>query len=229
MSIYQIVNSQPGIIKFADENHKYTVDDVVYTSVTTVIKSYFKPFNAEKVSSEIAENGEYTQQELLNNWKMAGASGTVLHADIEYYLLNGKQPVPCHPDFYRFLKFWYDKKFTTSTFTWYPEYRVYDSDSLIAGTIDCLLCNPDGDFIILDWKRSKNIRMESYDGLYGKPPYDTMQDCNYSHYSLQLNYYRAILQKKYNVKRCLGMFLIVFKPGLHDYKIVNVNTININL
>lgn len=229
MNVYVIVNRQAGIIKFIDTGHKYTVDGVLYTSVTTTIKSYFKPFETEKVANEISQNGEYTQEELLNEWKLSGKSGTSFHGSVEYYLLNGKQSVPSHPDFYRFMKFWNEMKFSTSTFAWYPECRVFDSDAKIAGTIDCLLCNPTGDFVILDWKRCRNIWMESYEGLKGKPPYDKMEDCNYTHYSLQLNYYRTILQKNYNVKRCLGMYLVMFRPGVNDYKIIPVNTINVTI
>jgi hypothetical protein len=50
-----------------------------------------------------------------------------------------------------------------------------------------------------------------------------MEDCNYSHYSLQLNVYRRILQEKYNMK-ITKLALVVLHPDnpYENYEVIDV-------
>ena len=54
----------------------------------------------------------------------------------------------------------------------------------------------EGNIIIVDWKRSEDIRFEN-DRCPLKPPLQHLTDCNYWLYSLQLNVYRYILETEY--------------------------------
>jgi hypothetical protein len=55
-----------------------------------------------------------------------------------------------------------------------------------------------------------------------------MDDCNYTHYSLQLNMYRIILERKYGFK-IRDMYLIFMHKNLSDnYVKVEVETIDID-
>jgi hypothetical protein len=53
-------------------------------------------------------------------------------------------------------------------------------------------------------------------------PAETMEDCNYYHYSLQLNSYKWLLQKSYGVK-IREMFLVVLHPDQENYIKVPIN------
>ena len=54
-----------------------------------------------------------------------------------------------------------------------------------------------------------------------KPPLDHLPDCNYYHYSLQLNIYRAILESEYNY--CVsGMFLGIVHPLSESYQCIEI-------
>jgi ATP-dependent exoDNAse (exonuclease V) beta subunit len=85
----------------------------------------------------------------------------------------------------------------------YPEKLLFSSKHLIAGTAD-MIVERDGEFSIMDWKTNKSIDMNSwcnpktkeYKMMLGTC-YE-MQDCNYSHYSLQLNIYAYLLGKPIN-------------------------------
>jgi len=73
--------------------------------------------------------------------------------------------------------------------------------------------------VLLDWKFAKNIndccfeRFEGKPPVYGYGPCQFLENCNYVHYSLQLNLYKYILEKHYHyyVKK---MMLIQFHNSL---------------
>ena len=64
---------------------------------------------------------------------------------------------------------------------------------------------------IYDWKRSKEIKkFNSFSN--GNPPVEHLPDCNYWHYSLQLNTYKYMLEKNYG-ERVVGMYLVCLHPN----------------
>jgi len=69
--------------------------------------------------------------------------------------------------------------------------------------------------VIVDWKRSKEIKRTAYNQV-GKGPLSMVPDCNFYHYSLQLNLYRWILEKQYG-KSIVGMYLVVVHPNQGTY------------
>lgn len=124
-------------------------------------------------------------------------------------------------EFSLFLKFWKELKMGSPTFKAYrTEWLVYDEAKRIAGSIDFTLVNDNGDIIIFDWKRSKEIKKSN---LYqkGLKIFAHLDDCNYNHYCLQLNIYRHILETDYG-KKVVGMFLIVLHPNNNDYIFIRV-------
>lgn len=274
------VTTQEGTLVFDETDGKH--DYILYTSsgsrkltsVTTVIKSFFQPFDqdaiAEKVVSSVNNWDDKTEPGVTASWNNAGDQGKQLHLEIEHFLIDGRVNDPPHEDFYRFRMFW-DSSFgkmnpisanysnshhqtslsekanqiltyhnnlhhkpsssQLKNFAYFPEFKVFDSQVGISGTMDCLLAKPTGEIIILDWKRSRLIRERSFkDPLdlpkMGKYPFDKFEDCNYSHYALQLNFYRMLLERYYTINNrkpvCIGMFLVVFSPGLAGYETYNV-------
>jgi len=94
---------------------------------------------------------------------------------------------------------------------------------------------------IYDWKRTLGIKKTNpfKQGFY---PFQDMDDVNFNHYSLQLNMYKYILEKNYNIEIesmnlvCLhpsnDSFIIEPVPNLQyriqrmlDYYILNKNDI----
>jgi hypothetical protein len=67
--------------------------------------------------------------------------------------------------------------------------------------------NPDGTLSIYDWKRSKEIsKVNNWNKYALNPLICHMHDTNFWHYALQLNTYKAILERKYGktvTKLCL--------------------------
>jgi ATP-dependent exoDNAse (exonuclease V) beta subunit len=106
------------------------------------------------------------------------------------------------------------------------EWIVFDEDVKISGSIDMVFENPDGTCQIYDWKRIKEI---SYQDSWSNKMAKTesikhLPDTNFWHYSLQLNTYREILERKYN-KVITDMYLVCMHPEnpLKNYERIQVH------
>ncbi len=58
---------------------------------------------------------------------------------------------------------------------------MFNEQCGIAGTVDLLIVNTRGEVIILDWKRSKEIKFDNRFGR-GKEIFSSLPDCNHTHY-----------------------------------------------
>jgi hypothetical protein len=87
------------------------------------------------------------------------------------------------------------------------EWMIFDEDLKLAGSIDMVYENPDGTLSIYDWKRSKDIsKINNWNNFATNKLICHMPDTNFWHYTLQLNTYKTILERKYNkvvTKLCL--------------------------
>jgi ATP-dependent DNA helicase PIF1 len=223
-------------IKFQPKGHKYWIDgdDTDVVSATTYIKSFFSEFDTDKIVTGILKKHEYTNDpdykyykmdpEIIKNiWEKnrneSSGKGTDLHKDIEDFY-NNICPENDSVEFQYFLNFYNDHNEKYEIYR--TEFLVFSEELKITGSIDALFQNvDDGTFAIFDWKRSKEINMESYNNKKGKYPFDHVLDCNYYHYSLQLNLYRIILEKFYNIP-IKELFLVILHPNQSNYSKMNV-------
>lgn len=230
------------LISFDEENHVYTIKNIKIKpiSVTTLIHKYFPVFNADNVINKIKKgcnpvNSKYTNlsdDDIKKLWKdnadEASHRGTIMHKNIENFLTKNTTTHPITKEFNMFINFWELLKKTYIDFNFYKsEWVIYDDDALIAGSIDCVLKNSKtGELIIIDWKRSKEIK---YNNIYqqGYKPFENFPDCNFSHYSLQLNFYRHILETKYKEKVAI-MILVILHPLQDNFMCINVDKIHLD-
>ena len=149
------------------------------------------------------------QQGILDEWdrknKEACERGTKIHADIE----NSFYKNPKNISLKKFNiggKFECKKDYTDLDLEYgvYPEYLVYrESDDKvlrIAGQVD-LIVKSGNNIWIIDHKSNSKIDLKSgFDSntrssVKMKYPLNTLDDCNYNHYALQLSTYAWMLQK----------------------------------
>lgn len=196
-------------IFFDEPSHKYTTRKVSeMTSVTTFIKSFFGEFDADLVIGRMQRFGSFarkypgmTAEEVKASWKekgtLAAKTGTKLHRYIELFI-NGEQDgdvegidieVGMFQDWFANLS----PKYTPFRTEWI----IYDEDLKIAGTIDMLFKIKEKRVAIFDWKCSKEIKFKNSERA--KFPLAHIDDCNFSHYSLQLNLYKFLLEKNYDL------------------------------
>lgn len=232
---------QDELIQFNEAEHIYSVDGIdKLTSVSNVVGSFFKEFDAIYWSMRKCCNNPIEAAKLRDEWtskgQKASQAGTFLHKQIEDFLngrfdgemeciveyigeyIHMREQVNISKEWNYFLKFKEQTPFTPFRTEW----RVFDADARIAGTIDLVCACDDGTYEIYDWKRSNKINPFEHNrfqsGLNGL---EHLTDTTYIHYCLQQNLYRYILQKNYgiNIKR---MNLVVLHPELNDYEIVSI-------
>lgn len=214
-------------IKFQDEGHKYWIngDNKNVISVTEFYKKFFPEFETKSdeiinaiINSEKYKDPDYkyhnmSAEAIKKSWKNIGNEasdlGKQLHKDIEDFYNSREEHFENDNEIVskQFAQFYEDHKHIKIYRT---EWLVFVEKLKLAGAIDAVFKNEDGTYSIYDWKRSKEIKYESEDD--GKYPFEHLPNVNFSHYSLQLNIYREILEKYYDF-RIKDMFIIVFHPN----------------
>jgi ATP-dependent exoDNAse (exonuclease V) beta subunit len=217
-------------IVFDEEPHIYYVDGKpIQISVTTLVHEFFSKFDADLIISKMMNGKNWNKSKyfgmtpatIKKQWTDAGSDathhGTIMHKAIESFYNNEQVNDINHvntPEYKQFEKFDVDHK--TKLKAYRTEWVVYNEDYNLAGSIDMVFENlDDGTFSIYDWKRSKEIKTTNYFAK-GIGLMRSFPDCNYVHYSLQLNIYKHILEKKYG-KFVRDMFLVVMHPTMKTY------------
>jgi hypothetical protein len=223
-------------ITFQENGHIYNIKgDKYYKSCTTWVKSFFEKFDADKIIDRMMAKPDWntskyygmTKDEIKQMWNSNGSSaasyGTNMHKFIEDYY-NGLNPTSECIEKQYFLNFYEDHKHLEPYRT---EMMIYNEDIKVCGSVDMLFRNEDGSLSIYDWKFSKEIQYENNFGKKALSPMEHLDDCNYMHYSLQLNVYRYILEQKYGYK-IKDMYLIFMHQNLGDnYVKVEVDRMDI--
>ena len=218
-------------ISFQDEGHIYTIDgDTDFMSVTTWIHKHFKPFDADKIIQGMMARKSWsksryfgqTPEQIKASWDTnrdeAATAGTKLHYDIECYY-NG-----CHQDndsveYKYFLNF---ARKNDGLVPFRTEWLIWDKELQFAGSIDMVFFKPNGSLMIYDWKRSKGIEKGNGWGDFATTEcISHLPDSNYWHYSLQLNTYKALVERNYGYK-VSDMMLVCFHPNHKDYQVFAV-------
>ena len=144
-------------------------------------------------------------------------SGTWMHWTFEAWL--NRIPVPEESAEMRmFLQFIRSLDGLTAFRT---EWMIYSEPLRLAGSIDFVAKDQNGDLVIFDWKRSKGLR-----GKYSSPwrqmtgPLSRLDDCAGMHYRLQLNAYKYILESCYDC-RIVGMYVVCTHPDNGDEAFVD--------
>ena len=236
-----IVFEQDGKLSFNEEEHRYSLDGVgEFKSVSNIVAMFFREFDAVGISLRKCGGDEIEAARLREAWESKGAiasqAGTFLHKQIEDYL-NGKQ-VPdllcdvsyegCYVrlkeriDISREWSFFKSFERNTDFVPFRTEWRIYDADARMAGTLDFVCECSDGTYEIYDWKRSNKIDpTERNPWANGMNGLEHLTDTAYSHYCLQQNLYRYMLEKNYGIK-VSRMNLVVLHPELPAYRVVPI-------
>lgn len=231
MTVLEKINAhtRDANIVFDEGPHTYTLkgSPITFTSVTTLIHHQFEQFNAEKILDRIFSKNPLpekykgkTRESLKAEWEdnrdKAATAGTEMHQNIEDYF-NGKSIDNDSVEWQYFLKFHTDNVHLKPYRT---EWVVYDEDISLAGSIDMVAQNPDGTLTIYDWKRSREItKTNGFNKFSINPAIEHLPDSNFWHYSLQLNTYKAILERKYD-KTVKELFLVCLHPNQKSYQVL---------
>jgi len=220
-------------VVFDEEHHRYYIDGRVRAprSVTQLVHEVAQEFDAPAAIVAMrrgrnwsrrrreflhADGTEMTDLEIAARWSENGrvqsSRGTLMHFQIEQFLNGAVVEEPHSPEFAMFHRFREDFMIARGLEPLRTELSLFHCGLQAAGQADLIARDAEtGRIVILDWKRSKEIKFKNpYQKL--KPPLDHLPDCNYSLYCLQLNVYRYILESEYGLS-VSGMFLAVFHPN----------------
>mmetsp|Transcript_2427 Transcript_2427/g.4064 ORF Transcript_2427/g.4064 Transcript_2427/m.4064 type:complete len:420 (-) Transcript_2427:87-1346(-) len=99
------------------------------------------------------------------------------------------------------------------------EMNVWSEELQLAGQLDALFCDTADDmaYVLVDWKRCKDLREEGFRNKRGCGPFNQISDSNLGHYYVQVNMYAALLRRHYgiHVKR---MLLVQLHPNFPSYR-----------
>ena len=220
-----------------------------YTSVTTWIHTHFPKFNEDEVIFNMMNGKNWKEghkywgltgeqiKEMWNSLRInASGLGTAIHYESECFMNNTSIPYPyTHKELYdtsmltssknNSVEWEYFMNYVKDTAHMKPyrtEWTIYDEELKIAGSIDMVYKKTNGTLAIYDWKRSKDItKTNNFNKFATTECICHVPDSNFWHYTLQLNTYAAILERKYNVK-ISDLYLVQLHPNLTCYELIKV-------
>jgi ATP-dependent exoDNAse (exonuclease V) beta subunit len=225
-------------IVFDEPTHIYTVNGTYegYISVTGFLHHFFPHFDPRATIAKMRKSPKFktgpyanmTDDEIVAKWensgKEASGAGTAMHLAIEQYLNDAEEvivpEVKDTVEWRQFQEFWDKHGWDLEPYR--TEWEVWVEEIKLAGSLDMVFRRKsDGRYLIYDWKRSKEIKFENSWGT-GYGPVSHLPDCNYWHYTLQLNVYKWVLEKYYGLD-IADMYLVICHPNATTYKRLRLN------
>ena len=236
-------------IQFREDTHEYFVDGQRAPWSGTTFSHYCeRAFDADAVLARMlrkpgwargkghvrADGSEMDAEEIKRAWIDNGTvqsrRGTLLHWQIECHFSGHEVAEPHSPEFQMLLHF--ERAFMDSLglVPWRVEMNLFHCGLRLAGQADLVCRDPGGKLVIIDWKRSREIRELTFSQERGTTPRaDEMQRAPLAHlpntnrytYNLQLNTYRHMLETEYGLE-VSGMYMVILHPsqdGPHVYEV----------
>lgn len=187
-------------IIFEEASHLYSIKeqpDINFTSGTTFLHHFTPEFDRESISLKYAKKNKLNQSDVLQQWedkaKTSRENGTAVHSFLED-MFYGKTVMFSKNEKVRSMQKIGIQLFSelNSKYSMYESEKIVaDIDNKIAGMID-LICKKNDKIIIMDYKTNESIK---YDNKFQimKFPLQKLQDCNFNHYTLQMNIYQNIM------------------------------------
>ena len=212
-------------------NPSFNIKDLETTrfkGVTRFCHGIFPEFDTEKILDNIFSKDplpekykNYTRESLKAEWENnrieTADLGTKLHESIEYFY---NDDLSKHNDSIEWTYFENFHKNNPDLKPYRTEWMVYDEDLQIKGIIDMVFINDDGSLSIYDWKRCKSIdKTNGFNQWCLHPDLNYIPHSNFWHYSFQLNVYKKILERKYDVK-VKDLYLVCFHRNNKNYQLI---------
>lgn len=215
------INSQ---IKFDEKNHIYypkkdPSGNSDYISVTTLIEEFFPYFDVDAYIKKQMEVTGKRKEEIEKELTEPSERGTAMHAEIEK-CLKGESFDSSSKELQMFKRF-YDDCIIPQNLSFFAAEKVIElPEHNIAGTVDALFKKPNGDYVMIDWKRSKHLIIDGYPRKYGfgrgLSVLSHLDNSSYYKYEMQQSFYKYILEKRYKM-RISSMILVVLYPTYDNY------------
>ena len=227
-----------GRLRFDAAAHIYYHDGrPVPRSVTALLKSYSTDFDAQRAAESLLaspawpwrraayeQRGEpATVDSVVALWTRNGevqrARGQLLHFQADQLCQGRAIEEPWSPELQQ-ARGVLAAVASLGLRPFRSEVSIYHAGLRVAGQPDLLLTDEAGTLSVLDWKRIRALNLDCrFRSL--RAPLEHLPDCNFWHYSLQVNFYAYILRVEYGAS--VGpSFLGVVHPELPRGRCVEV-------
>lgn len=235
-------------ITFIEKTHTYLINGVNSNclSVTGVIKKFKPVFDVDNAASRVAKRLNVPIDCVKKDWEinnsLSTSLGSIVHKYIENFYSNKKIPIektlisqllgeseklillqkiPILIEFFHSFYVDYSHLICAKT-----EFVIGDiEDTKICGMIDLLCYNSKTDsFEIVDFKTNKKIKTASSYKSIMSAPFNDLPDCELTHYTIQLNMYKYIIEKYTNIK-ITGLKIVWLNDSNSSYKIFELEHI----
>lgn len=191
-------------LDFNSEKHLYQYRDTELYSVSSIIKRYVEPFDADKVAGFVAKNRGITKEEVLAEWEAkknkACAKGNRVHDFGEQFGKHrageeASKVIEIKGDGYEKAIINYWESLPEHIIPFLFELQMFSDELGIAGTADIILYNTKtGKFIIADYKTNIDL-FKNYRGKTLLPPFQDLLDNPFNKYQLQLSMYQYLFEQ----------------------------------
>lgn len=237
------INKHPRdeYITFDEPTHTYYINGSSsgVISCTKFIHDFFPHFDPDVTIAKMMKSKKWessvwygkSAEEIKKAWndsgKEASTKGTAMHLAIEQFLHGSSEEIdPSNYDTVEwkyFMNFWRDME--NDLVPYRSEWEVWMREYLLCGSIDMVFFSKKlNGYVIYDWKRSKKITT-SNNFANGFGPVSHLPDCNYWHYTLQLNIYKYFLEKFYGLN-IVDLCLVILHPDNKNYVRIRLNILD---
>ncbi len=220
--------------------HKYIhkVSGKKYKSVTTAIKMIEPHFDAEGISLAITKQLNnvkqeryigLSQQQILDYWQelndIANEYGTLVHSILEKYILAKEwyfPPATKEGEFEQLVIDAYNLLKIDKGIYMKPERIMYNENYEIAGMSDLVIDISDTHFDLVDYKTNKVFNFYNPFGFESLlPPFNHLQNCQWSIYSIQLSIY-VYLYELETGKKCRQIYVLYWDKEVKVFNKINI-------
>ena len=221
--------------------HKYHHRETgkIYKSVTTTLSSIEPHFDVEGVSLAIFNQQDslkqeryigLTQQQIIDYWQMlndeANVYGTRVHDIVERYLLASKWYFPEdneEGEFEQKVIDGYNALNIDEGQAMWPERILFSEEYELAGTSDLII---DIDPIFFDVGDYKTNRVFNFFNPYGfetlHKPFDHLQACQWSIYTLQLSVYAYMYELEFPHRKCRQIYVLYWDKEKQTFEKIQI-------
>ena len=235
------VKKWESIIYLEPIEHKYIhrVTGKKYKSVTTTLTSIEPHFDSENVAQAIVNQSDDKKQEryigmskpqILEYWQMlndeANVYGSKVHDIVERYLLANKWYFPPDTEEGRFEEKViraFDALNVDEGETMWPERTMFAEQYELAGMSDLIIDINDVFFDVLDYKTNRVFNFFNpygYETLYR--PFEHMQACQWSIYTLQLSVYAYMYELEFPKRKCRQICVLYWDKVTEKFEKIQI-------
>lgn len=229
-------HERDSFISFNEKSCTFTIDNKLdCMSITTWNNSQFKKFNADEAINEMMASQKWSKSKYFgktredikkqweNNWKTVTNTENKIHCNIDRFY-NNIEVNDKSIEYNYFKNFYNDHK---NLKPYRTRWIIYDRYLKIAGLINTVFIDENENYQICDWKRCKEIKKINVFEKSRTDCISQLDNCNFSHYSLELNTCKYLLEKNYGIK-ISKMFIVCIHPDNQNKNYIKLEIPNLN-